>query len=433
MTLLPLDEPVDQRVVVWQQVLVHLRLNACLIQLKGQVRLVQVCFDTHHTSPRCGSDVFGGVPDFLYVTVEDEFDLTAGLDALHIEVFRFDSFLFCRADRPHGVLLQLDDDLVPYANWLNFWSGIRVLLLASKDTTTSALASFIQCPDSFDILIALVSLHRFVPSQKADAEVHLSQEWVHQIASGSDFAQEPLESFLSTHFLLCHAYAEQLVLGDKFANLHRFVQVEPPVVVAQDPVQQLVEVDEAILRLYTHLQHLLFQLWVSQVSVAKRRRDRFQQLWHLACIELLTALMLRELDPRLDDDLIVSIEEEQRARLVEIQLLELLNDDQNEQIEHHVGHQQNEHDEVDGSELASAGQTRLAVWQRPAAVVHDHVPILARGDGEQKKEATIENCEILVLVYHIPFLDLAEHELTQDGQDEEEEHQQHENIEKARE
>ena len=247
MALLSLDQPTDQRIVIRQQVLVNLCLDARLIQLKGYVRPLLVCFDTHHTSPRCSSDLFRSGSHLLNVAVENELYLAAGFNALHIEILRVDSFLLCRADCLHGVLFKLNNDFVTKGFRLNCRRRIRILLLASQDTTTAALISLVKCPDSFYILVSLVTLHCFVPGQEADAEVHLGQEWVDKISTRSNLSQESLESFLFAHVVLGHANSEQLVLCDKLAHLHCFVQVEPSVVVAQDSVQQLVEVNEAIL------------------------------------------------------------------------------------------------------------------------------------------------------------------------------------------
>ena len=148
-------------------------MDARLIQLKDYVRPLLVCFYTHHTSPRCSSDFFRSGSHLLNIAVENEFYLTAGLNALHIEILRVDSFFLRRADCLHRVLFKLNNDFVTEGNRLNCWRRIRILLLASQDTTTAALISFVKCPDSFYILVTLVALHHFVPGQEADAEVHL--------------------------------------------------------------------------------------------------------------------------------------------------------------------------------------------------------------------------------------------------------------------
>mmetsp|Transcript_13085 Transcript_13085/g.17711 ORF Transcript_13085/g.17711 Transcript_13085/m.17711 type:complete len:204 (+) Transcript_13085:836-1447(+) len=201
-----------------------------------------------------------------------------------------------------------------------------------------------------------------VPGQKAYPVIHLCQEGIdHVFTTRIYFLEEVLDGFTLADFDGAHGDLEELVLRDELEDLHLLVQVELPILVPQDTVQQLVEVNESVLRFYTHLQHLLVQLRLAQIRVAQRRRDGFEQPRQLACVEFLAARVLGKFDPGCDDNLIVAIEELEGTCLVQIQLLELLDDNQNEQVEHHLRHEQNHGDEEKWTVAVAARQARLAV------------------------------------------------------------------------
>jgi len=70
----------------------------------------------------------------------------------------------------------------------------------------------------------------------------------------------------------------------------------------------------------------------------------------------------------------------------QVVLLKLLNNNQDEQIEHHVGARQDNEEEIDPSEFVSACLHWHAVGNGPAAVEHNLVPILSSGNSKEKQE-----------------------------------------------
>lgn len=79
--------------------------------------------------------------------------------------------------------------------------------------------------------------------------------------------------------------------------------------VAQDSIEELVEIDPAVLRLYIHLKHILLQFNIVFVCETQRRRNRLHVFKDELVFKLDTVLAFSELDPKQYNDLEVAIEE----------------------------------------------------------------------------------------------------------------------------
>lgn len=94
-------------------------------------------------------------------------------------------------------------------------------------------------------------------------------------------------------------------------------------------------------------------------------------------------MFLSKSDPVSDNNLIRTIIKLQWPFLVQVELLELLNDDQDEQIEHHIGYQQDEWNEIDKGIRTATWLSFNTVGWSMTTIVHDGIPILACGDWEK--------------------------------------------------
>ena len=89
----------------------------------------------------------------------------------------------------------------------------------------------------------------------------MRQEWIYSVLTiaRADLAEEFYHRALLAPIIirvlsvnrLCNI--EQFVLCDELTNLHFLVQGEETILVTEDAIQQLIEVNEAILRFDSHL------------------------------------------------------------------------------------------------------------------------------------------------------------------------------------
>ena len=93
----------------------------------------------------------------------------------------------------------------------------------------------------------------------------------------------------------------------------------------------------------------------------------------------------------------VRLEHLNRVVIRHIKRLKLLDNHQDEQVEHDMGDHHDKANIVDGGK---GGPTRLAgdaVWWRVDAVVHHLVPVLASRDPKQQEDGTEKLFEVLVV------------------------------------
>jgi len=92
-------------------------------------------------------------------------------------------------------------------------------------------------------------------------------------------------------------------------------------------------------------------------------------------------------------------------------LVELLDNDQDEEVEHHMADYEDEGYEVDGGHSDAASLVLDTIGLRVHAVIHQPVPVLARRYGEQEEVGTAEVLEIFVLrVYNLSGAQLIKEE-----------------------
>lgn len=115
--------------------------------------------------------------------------------------------------------------------------------------------------------------------------------------------------------------------------------------------------------------------------------------------------------------------------VLQVVLAELLDDDQNEKVEHDVGHnhvEENVEQRCDTRAARCALNTTLVGAPR---VVHDAVPVFARRDGEEQREALVEVLEVLEVADHVTLRHLEEQGVAQYSHDEENQHEEHKDVE----
>ena len=125
---------------------------------------------------------------------------------------------------------------------------------------------------------------------------------------------------------------------------------------------------------------------------------------------------------------LILFEESDHVLCWQVVLFELLDNNKNEQVKHHMTANKDDCEEVNVGMLLSAGLLRHTIWGNPAAVEHDLVPILTCCDREQQQERVEEVVEVLQIVDYVSLFHIAEHEHSKDGEHEEDEHEKHEYI-----
>ena len=200
-------------------------------------------------------------------------------------------------------------------------------------------------------------------------------------------------------------YVGELVLREQLKDLHLLVDLHVAVLAPHASVEKLIEVHVPVVALNCHLQHLLLELgWLVVVLAEAKRRvlvavlsEHPEELWQLLLLDLeaiVFGLGLRL--PHAHETVKISFEPHNHVILGQIVFLELLDDNENEQIQHHVGAHYHEDHEVHEAGPAAA---RLAldapVLLLPTAIKHNFVPILASGHSEEQDEGRGEVSKVL--------------------------------------
>jgi len=213
----------------------------------------------------------------------------------------------------------------------------------------------IQLLFHFDVL----SRH-FKPGFESNFEVHYRQERVYSIF----FLNDPIEDFVVrdcliffVHLLLSlHVYRK---LSSQLEYLHFLINLHVPVLSPHAPVEHLVEVDIAVITLDGHSKEVFLQISIIVVFFTEahsliddsKRPEKTDDLILLDFEAFV--LVLSELLPDFHERNEVDFELTQHVVICQVVLFELLDDNQDEQVEHDVGANQDQKNKVDKTELAA--------------------------------------------------------------------------------
>ena len=117
----------------------------------------------------------------------------------------------------------------------------------------------------------------------------------------------------------------------------------------------------------------------------------------------------------------------------QIILFELLDNNQDEQVEHDVRAHKDEEGEVAKSDITSTvNANNASVSFTSSAIEHDLVPVLTRGKGKHKQEPIEESTKVFELVDYITLRDVLEQKPTHDCEHKVDETQQNGHITERR-
>lgn len=200
------------------------------------------------------------------------------------------------------------------------------------------------------------------------------------------------------------------VLGEQFKDLHLFIDLHVAVLSTHAPVEKLIEVDVAIVALDGHLEHLLLQLaWlvivlsetkgVGLVAIFSKDSEELRQL---LLLDLETSILFLSLClPDAHETVEVPLEKHYHVIFGQVVFLELLNDDKDEQIKHHMSAHEDQEEEIQGrnsKSLATCLALNAAVGLGATAIKHDFVPIFACRDSKEQYEGRREVLEVLQVI-----------------------------------
>mmetsp|Transcript_7183 Transcript_7183/g.12110 ORF Transcript_7183/g.12110 Transcript_7183/m.12110 type:complete len:397 (+) Transcript_7183:210-1400(+) len=276
------------------------------------------------------------------------------------------------------------------------------------------------------------------PGLEGDLEVHDEEEGVDAVLLLDDALEDVLFRDGLAALLDAQRHQVDAVLGPQLEDLHLLVDLHVPVLAPHAAVEQLVEVDVAVVTLDRHLEQLLLELSVLVVLLVEAQTGLLvpevaqssEELGELVLLDLEAVVaVLSELLPNLHEGLLVVLEKSDHVLLGQVVLFELLDDDQDEQVEHHVRADQHEDHEV---EVGPGGAARLVgdavVHLRAPHIKHDLVPVLARRESEEEQEGVEEVAEVLPFVDHVAHDHLLEQVVAEDREHEEDQHQKHEHV-----
>ena len=238
-------------------------------------------------------------------------------------------------------------------------------------------------------------------------------------------ASDPKEALLSFKLELVN-----LKLRFELFNLHASVQTEVAVETPHASIKQLIEVDVAIVALDPHLEQYFFHLVISGLRwQADRQRKLPEEVDQLLFSEFDAATLGgSEEDPGLEEDVLVVLVLLDRVVRRNVVQIELLDDNQNKQIQHHVLNHQHEDYVKGGRQRNATVLVGSATRQSLVAVVDEHIPVFTRCNHEQQKEALPEVIEVPEFIDHVASLDLRKEEHCQNREYEQCKHQQQEHI-----
>ena len=195
------------------------------------------------------------------------------------------------------------------------------------------------------------------PSPESDPEVHDSQERVHCILLVDQGRLNGLILYLDSAFLLnLESQFKDTVLSLQFEFFHLRADLAVAISASHAPIKQLVEVNIAVIALDAHLEHLFLQFTHFVVVSSETERclsvlalsERPEKLRQLLFLDLQTSILLLSLVlPTFHETVKIPLESHKHVVFWQVVSLELLNDDENEEIEHYVRASQHNEVEVD--------------------------------------------------------------------------------------
>ena len=155
-----------------------------------------------------------------------------------------------------------------------------------------------------------------------------------------------------------------------------------------DPVQHLVEVNEAIVDVDSHLENdPVDLLWRRLVTKANHRlhavRQQVEEVRDVLRFHFDARVPICPLGPSCLEVFKVKLESHQWVVRFEVEFLKLLDDDEDEQVEHDVRDDHDEAEEEDRSDATPTSLALIAVGCCVHRVIHDSVPVFACRDREE--------------------------------------------------
>lgn len=261
---------------------------------------------------------------------------------------------------------------------------------------------------------------KFEPSFEGDLVVHLRQERIKPAGLVDQLIVDAvlLSGSVSVFYLVLRLLGHQkdMVLRPQLKYLHLSAQFHATELLAHASVEELVEENVAVVALDAHLQNVLLQLVSRDVFVKAERvllvvvaAQLPEEHLQLILFDFVTPIsLLREYLPDSVKLVEVILEALDRVVLCQVVFVELLDDDQDEQLQHDVGAHYDHTVEVEKCEhAATVLALDAALLRRPRAIKHDAVPVLAGHDREQKQHGLVEVAEVLVLADDVTSRDRA--------------------------
>jgi len=191
------------------------------------------------------------------------------------------------------------------------------------------------------------------PGLEGNLVVHIYQEWIHLVLLLYYLVLDlVVGDALLTLLLALESFYVDLELGTKLEDLHLLVDLHVTVLSSHASVKKLVEIDEGIVTLDTHLQDLLLQLLVINKILIKSKVSLLltqlsEEVTELGLLHLdAPVLLLGQIFPDIHELLQVILEEGDHVLFGQVVLLELLDDNQDEQVKHDMGACHHKGDEV---------------------------------------------------------------------------------------
>jgi len=224
----------------------------------------------------------------------------------------------------------------------------------NHDLLVLLLLGLILSTDTFRIELSGIMLpHRVEPSVETNLVVHHGQEGVNTLALVGQVVEHmltvPRLPSLVSGF---ESKAEDLELSLKLNNLHLFVQLEVSMDSSHASIEQFVEVNPSFFRTDSHLEHLLFEFTqllvtddpsvISRYFHANWDRHLLEEVDQLTLFHLDAVELVSDLHPALMEHIKVTSECLDGVVFCDIVGLELLDNNQNEKVEHDVSDHQDE-------------------------------------------------------------------------------------------
>lgn len=241
------------------------------------------------------------------------------------------------------------------------------------------------------LLFNLLS-HKVAPAHETGLEEHLSQEQVDWHTLNGAEEGILLVSFRKfTMRILQKCDLSDTELSDKFTHSHDFIEFEIDCcheLSSHDSVKHLIEENEAIIDIDAHLENssidfLIFSAIADSHFLAHSTWQLLKELMERLRLNLNTLVSIGEILPGFLKVIEVFFETFQWVIAFKVILGKLLDDNQDEEVEHNITHNHYERNEEDWSNVRSTIYAFDAVWTRMHTVVHDSVPIFASRNGEE--------------------------------------------------